>query len=58
MLKFHNNVELAITKNKLLKNIKDVNKAKLVRSEAFEEGVVAGLGWLEIGTNTDAKKDC
>lgn len=50
-------VELAITKNKLLKYVEDANKAEFVRAEAFKEAVVAGLGWLELGINTDAEKE-
>lgn len=45
--------EDAQTKTKLLKYISDVNKASFERSEAFDDAIGAGVGWLEVGVKSD-----
>lgn len=46
-------VEPALTKQKLLKYVSDVNKGQFARSRAFADSVKAGVGWLESGIRSD-----
>ncbi len=43
----------AQTKTKLLKYIDDVNRSPFNRSQAFDDAMKAGMGWLEVGVSTD-----
>lgn len=43
----------AESKTKLLKYLSDVNKSPYTRSQAFEEAVKGGVGWLEEGVRSD-----
>lgn len=43
----------AEVKTKLLKYIADTNRAPFERSQAFDEMVVSGLGWIEVGVTSD-----
>lgn len=47
----------AETKSKVLKYLGDVNTIQRHRSKAFEDCVIAGLGWLEDGVNTDPSQE-
>jgi hypothetical protein len=47
----------AETKTQLLKYISDVNKLPVERSQAFKDGVISGLGWLETGVSGDATEE-
>lgn len=42
-------------KTKVLKYVSDTNRVPFHRSAAFQEAVVAGLGWLEDGVNRDPR---
>lgn len=43
----------AAAKTKTLKYVSDVNKEAFARSLAFEDCVISGLGWMEIGIRSD-----
>lgn len=43
----------AEVKTKLFKYLSDVNNAGYARSDAFHDAIVAGLGWIEEGVNTE-----
>lgn len=43
----------AEVKTKLFKYVDDCNHAAFARSDAFADAVIAGLGWLEEGVNTE-----
>jgi hypothetical protein len=45
--------ESAKTKNKVVKYVQDVSDGEFERSQAFEECVKAGLGWLEVGARNN-----
>lgn len=45
----------AEVKSKVLKWVSDVNRIPFHRSFAFQECVIAGLGWLEDGVNRDPR---
>lgn len=47
----------AEVKTKVMKYISDVNLVPYIRSAAFKEAAVAGLGWIEDSINSDATKD-
>ena len=49
--------EDAETKTKLLKYLDDVNRAPFERSQAFDDSVKAGLGWLEVGVTPDPEDE-
>ena len=49
--------EAAETKTKLLKYNSDVNRVPFVRSRAFKEAVVAGLGWVEDVVRNDETEE-
>lgn len=50
-------IQEAEVKTKLLKYIRDVNRLGFERSHAFEECVIAGVGWLEDGIDTDPSQE-
>ncbi|MGL4650426.1 MAG: hypothetical protein ACRC1H_13545, partial [Caldilineaceae bacterium] len=43
----------AQVKTKLLKYLDDVNRSPFSRSQAFDDAMKAGMGWLEVGISTD-----
>lgn len=43
----------ALVKTKLLKYLDDVNRSPFSRSQAFDDAMKAGMGWLEVGISTD-----
>ncbi len=47
----------AEVKTKVLKYVSDTNRVPFHRSAAFQEAVVAGLGWLEDGVSRDPMAD-
>jgi hypothetical protein len=47
----------AEVKTKVMKYVADVNHVPYVRSAAFKDQVVAGLGWIEDSVSPDATKD-
>lgn len=47
----------AEVKSKVLKYLGDVNNIQMHRSAAFEDMVIAGLGWLEDGASTDPSQE-
>jgi len=47
----------AENKTQLLKYISDVNKLPIERSQAFKDGVISGLGWLEAGVTQDPTQE-
>lgn len=47
----------ADVKTQLLKYLDDVNRRPFQRSEAFDDMVKAGLGWVEIGINNDPEEE-
>lgn len=49
--------DAAVTKTKVMKYVSDVNRVPYVRSAAFGEAVISGLGWLEDGISQDATED-
>lgn len=55
--RLNDDVQTADIKTKLLKYINDVNKASFVRSNAFEDAVRTGIGWLEVGISQDKEKE-
>lgn len=50
-------VENASTKEKVLKYVSDVNRVPFMRSQAFAEAAISGLGWLEDSISSDASDD-
>lgn len=50
-------VTAAEVKSKVMKYISDTNRVPYVRSAAFKDAVVAGLGWLEDSLSPDATQD-
>ena len=44
-------------KTRYLKYLDDVQRAPFVRSQAFDDQVKAGLGWLEVGVTADPEDD-
>lgn len=48
---------LAEIKQKLIKYVNDANNYPFASSDAFQDCVVAGLGWLESGVNTEAGQE-
>ncbi|MBA3622871.1 MAG: hypothetical protein H0W48_00070 [Methylibium sp.] len=49
--------EDAEVKTQLLKYIDDVNRGPFERSQAFDDCVKAGLGWLEVGITADPEDE-
>lgn len=49
--------EAAEAKTGLLKYLSDVNKMAYARSRAFEDAVIAGVGWLEDGIRGDPNEE-
>ena len=49
--------ESAEVKSKLLKYLSDVNRLPFERSAAWEDCVIAGVGWLEDGISTDPEDE-
>jgi hypothetical protein len=47
----------AEVKTKLLKYLDDVNRSPFERSQAFDDAVKAGLGWLETGITADPEQE-
>lgn len=47
----------AETKTKLMKYISDVSKAGFARSLAFDDAVISGLGWIDIGIRSDISEE-
>ena len=47
----------AEVKTQVLKYLSDVNKLPAERSHAFEDGVISGLGWLEVGVVSDPTQE-
>jgi len=47
----------AESKTQLLKYISDVNKLSVERSQAFKDGVISGLGWIEAGVTQDPTQE-
>ena len=47
----------AESKTQILKYLSDVNKLPVERSQAFEDGVISGLGWLEAGITSDPTQE-
>lgn len=43
----------AQTKTKVLKYLDDVNRTPFARSDAFDNAMKAGLGWIEVGVRAD-----
>lgn len=43
----------AVNKTKLLKYIAEVNRSEFTRSQAFDDALKAGLGWIEVGVRAD-----
>jgi hypothetical protein len=43
----------AQTKTKLLKYLDDANRSPFSRSQAFDDAMTAGMGWIEVGISTD-----
>lgn len=50
-------VESAGNKRKLLKYISDVNRTEFVRSQAFEDAIKVGVGWLDDGARDDPTEE-
>lgn len=50
-------VESADVKTRLLKYLADVNRAQFVRSQAFEDAVKAGIGWIDTGARDDPTQE-
>lgn len=44
-------------KTRYLKYLEDVQRAPFVRSQAFDDQIKAGLGWLEVGVTADPEDD-
>jgi hypothetical protein len=44
-------------KTKLLKYLEDVNRAPFSRSQAFDDAMAAGMGWIEIGITSDPEDE-
>jgi hypothetical protein len=49
--------ELAITKQKLLKYVSDVNRSQYARSRAWADCIKAGVGWIETGIRSDPTEE-
>jgi hypothetical protein len=47
----------AETKTNLLKYLNDVNRAPFSRSQAADDQIKAGMGWLELGIDNDPEKE-
>ena len=43
--------------SKLTKYVSDTNKAPHIRSKAFEDAVISGIGWIEVFATSDEDKD-
>ena len=50
-------VNAANAKTELLKYVGDANKSHYVRSRAFKDAVIAGVGWIETGIRTDPTEE-
>ncbi len=50
-------VENASIKTKLMKYLSDVNKIQFVRSQAFEDAIKAGVGWIDDGARDDPTQE-
>jgi hypothetical protein len=47
----------AVVKTKIHKYLAEVNKTPFVRSHAFKDAIVAGLGWLESGVRQNPEQE-
>ena len=47
----------AQVKTKLLKYLEDVNRTAFSRSQAFDDAMKAGLGWIEVGITSDPEDE-
>ena len=47
----------ATNKTKLLKYISEVNRSEFTRSQAFDDALKAGLGWIETGIRADPDEE-
>lgn len=50
-------VKAAESKTKLFKYVSDINNAGFKRSKSFSDCVLAGVGWIDHGINTDPEND-
>lgn len=50
-------IQGAHVKTQLMKYVSDVNHAPWYRSQAFEDAVTAGVGWVETGINSDPTQE-
>jgi hypothetical protein len=50
-------VENARIKTDAMKYFQDVNRTQFVRSQAFRESAIAGVGWLEDGVRADSDEE-
>jgi len=53
MPRTEDDVESADIKTKVLKYLSDVNHSQFVRSQAFEDCIKAGIGWIDDGARDD-----
>lgn len=47
----------ATNKSKLLKYLSEVNRSEFTRSQAFDDAIKAGLGWVEVGVRADPEEE-
>ncbi|MBN9461707.1 MAG: hypothetical protein J0H00_10850 [Burkholderiales bacterium] len=47
----------AVNKSKLLKYLTEVNRSEFTRSQAFDDALKAGLGWIEVGVRADPEEE-
>ncbi|MDO6385588.1 hypothetical protein [Uliginosibacterium sp. 31-12] len=57
MPRTEDDVQAADIKTKVLKYLSDVNRTQFVRSQAFEDCVKAGIGWIDTGARDDPTQE-
>lgn len=57
MPRTEDDVQAADIKTKVLKYLSDVNRVQFVRSQAFEDCIKAGVGWIDTGARDDPTQE-
>jgi len=57
MPRTEDDVEMADVKTKVLKYLSDVNRNQFIRSQAFEDAIKAGIGWIDTGSRDDPTQE-
>lgn len=57
MPRTEDDVQAAHVKTQVLKYLSDVNRTQFVRSQAFEDCIKAGIGWIDTGARDDPTQE-